>query len=269
MASRLRLGTASWTAPSWAGSFYPPHLPESEWLAYYATRFDTVEVDATWYRSPAPRVVDAWRSRTPGDFLFALKAPQSITHEKILLDCEAELHEFLSSVQRLEGKLGPVLFQFPYFRKAEFSSVQPFLDRLRPFLELLPEGPRFALEVRNKGWVAPPLLDMLRGARVALALIDHPWMPTAAGYGRIPGIVTADFLYVRWLGDRHGIEEITTKWDTLVIDRLRETRAWVQLLRQHLPSVDHTYGYYNNHYAGSGFQSAQLFLELWEEGPAE
>src|SRR5436305_10999845 len=97
----LRLGTASWTAASWAGVFYPPGMPASEYLSFYAREFDTVEVDSTWYRPPSPRVVDGWRARTPEGFLFSVKVPQAITHEACLVGCEAETAEFLSTMERL------------------------------------------------------------------------------------------------------------------------------------------------------------------------
>jgi uncharacterized protein YecE (DUF72 family) len=118
--------------------------------------------------------------------------------------------------------------------------------------------------MRNKQWVAPPLLDLLRQHRIALALIDHPWMPRPSAYARIPGIVTTDFLYVRWLGDRHGIEEMTTTWDRLILDRTREMEKWATVLRGMNKRADRIYAYYNNHYAGCGYASAQLFLDLWD-----
>jgi uncharacterized protein YecE (DUF72 family) len=256
------LGTSSWTAPSWSGPFYPPGLPESEWLSHYARRFRTVEIDATWYRSPSPCTVESWRARTRAGFVFAAKAPQSITHEKVLVDCEAELETFLDTMERLEEKLGPILLQFPYFKKVELDGAT-FLERLRPLLDLLPAGREFAVEVRNKAWIAPPLLDLLREQHVALALIDHPWMPHAKSYLRIPGIVTADFLYVRLLGDRRAIEEQTTTWDRLVVDRTPETQAWVEVLGELGPQVRRTYTYINNHYAGCAYESADLFAGAW------
>lgn len=260
----LRVGTCSWSDPSWAGCFYPPNLPASGYLAAYAGHFDTVEIDATWYRSPSPRVVEGWAAKTPERFLFAAKAPQLITHECILLDCEEPLAEYLSSMERLGSKLGPVLFQFPYFKKAQVAGLEAFLKRLVPFLDLLPEGREYAVEVRNRSWVAPPLLEALRRRNVALALIDHPWMPRPEGYARIANLVTADFLYVRWLGDRYKIEEQTTRWDQLILDRSEDMREWIRLLREIGQTSRRFYAYFNNHYAGCGFRSADLFLDLWE-----
>jgi len=265
-ASDLRVGTSSWTAPSWEGVFYPKGLPESERLRVYAQRFNTVEIDATWYRSPSASTVAGWRARTPDGFVFAAKAPQSITHEKILVDCDAEVEEFLAAMEKLGPKLGPLLFQFPYFRRDAFESASAFLERLAPFVERLPDGYRYAVEIRNKQWIAPPLLNLLRRFRISLALIDHPWMPRPSSYARVPGIVTTDFLYIRWLGDRHGIEEMTTTWDRLILDRTREMGEWLRVLRTMSERVDRIYAYANNHYAGYGAGSAQLFLDLWERG---
>jgi uncharacterized protein YecE (DUF72 family) len=260
----LWLGTASWSAASWEGVFYPPGTPPGEYLMHYSRYFRTVEVDATFYRTPPVSTVEGWYAKTPPGFVFAAKVPQVITHEHLLVDCEREFDEFLAVMARLREKQGPLLLQFPYFKKSVLPDVGAFLDRLEPFLERLPPEPRFALEVRNRPWLTSALLDTLRRHRVALALIDHPWMPTAAQYRTRPELLTTDFGYVRWLGDRYKIEEITTEWDRLVIDRTRETGAWVEAIEEFLRRTQRVYGYYNNHYAGFGAASAQLFEEQWQ-----
>jgi len=260
----LYLGTSSWTAASWEGVFYPPGTPASRHLSYYSRQFETVEIDATFYATPAPSTVDGWRQRTPEGFVFAAKAPKSITHEKILVGCEAELSEFLGVMKRLGEKLGPILFQFKYFKQSEMPGAAAFLDRLEPFVAALPPGFQFAVEIRNRAWLVPRLLETLRARNVALALIDHPYMPRAAEYRRRPEWITADFAYIRWLGDRYKIEEITTDWNRLILDRTRETREWIEMIRGLLPQVQRVYGYYNNHYAGYGVGSARLFRALWE-----
>jgi uncharacterized protein YecE (DUF72 family) len=273
----LYLGTSSWTAASWEGIFYPPGTPTARYLSFYSRHFPTVEVDATFYAAPAPATVDGWRQRTPEGFLFAAKAPKAITHDRVLVGCDAELSEFLGVMERLGEKLGPILFQFKYFKQAEMPGVDPFLERLEPFVAALPGGFQYAVEVRNRGWLVPRLLDVLRARNVALALIDHPYMPRAAEYRRRPELITADFAYIRWLGDRYKIEEITTDWNRLVLDRTRETASWIHTIRELLPQVQRVHGYYNNHYAGYGVGSARLFQALWEgrapepdlEGPAQ
>src|SRR5580692_9763942 len=90
----LRIGTSAFTAAGWPGTFYPEGLPEREYLTYYATKFDTVEVDSTFYRIPAKTTVKGWYAKTPPRFLFAAKVPQVVTHEKVLVDCDAEFEQF-------------------------------------------------------------------------------------------------------------------------------------------------------------------------------
>jgi uncharacterized protein YecE (DUF72 family) len=259
------LGTASWSAASWQGVFYPPGMPPGEYLCEYSRHFRTVEVDATYYRSPPVATVEGWYAKTPPGFIFAAKVPQTITHEKVLVGCEQEMEAFLAVMARLREKQGPLLLQFPYFKKAVMSGVDEFMERLAPFLAGLPPETRFALEVRNRTWLVPPFLELLRHHRVALALIDHPWMPTAAHYRSRPELITTDFGYVRWLGDRYKIEEQTTEWNRLVVDRQQETLAWVDAIDDFLRRTQRVYGYYNNHYAGFGVGSARLFEEIWEK----
>jgi len=259
----LYLGASSWTAPSWKGPFYPPELPAADYLTHYATRFRTVEVDSTWYRPPSAKTVESWRRKTPEGFVFALKVPRSITHEQVLVDCEAELEQFLAVVRPLDEKLGPLLFQFPYFKPAAVPHLHAFLARLQPFLHTLPDDVRFVVEIRNKAWLQPALFTALREARVALAWIDHPWMPAARQYARLSGARTADFLYVRLLGDRYAIEEQTTTWTDLVVDRTREIPAWADVLDGAPAVLPRAFVYHNNHYAGCSYRSAALFESAW------
>jgi uncharacterized protein YecE (DUF72 family) len=252
-AGPLRIGTSSWSASSWEGVFYPPGTPSVEYLRHYASRFDTVEVDATFYRIPSERMVDGWRDRTPPGFLFAAKIPQVITHEKLLEGCGDEFGTFLRVMDRLGDKLGPLLFQFRYFRKAEFPDPRPFIEKLERFFPALPEGHRFAVEVRNKTFVTPRFLELLHRYRVALAFIDHPWFHRIDAMMKQPAALTADFAYIRWLGDRRGIGEMA---------------AWVPAIRTMLDGGRAVYGYFNNHYAGYAVGSVELFQKAWNEREA-
>src|SRR5215213_9243181 len=119
MTMDLYLGTSSWTAPAWTGVFYPPGTPTSRYLSYYSRQFGTVEIDATFYATPAPSTVDGWRQRTPEGFVFAAKAPKAITHDKALVDCEGDVAHFTEVMERLGDRLGPILFQFKYYKQSE------------------------------------------------------------------------------------------------------------------------------------------------------
>ncbi len=263
--SNLRLGTSSWSSQDWVGPFYPPGTTPAGFLGEYAKRFDTVEVDASFYRTPSAAMVRNWRERTPPGFVFAAKFPRAITHEKVLQDCSAELKEFLAAMDLLGEKLGPLLVQLPYFNRQAFARPEDFLARLKPFLEKLPSGYAFAVEVRNKNFLGPQLLDLLRAHRVALALIDHPWMPPLAALAQRFDTATADFSYLRFLGDRKGIEKKTQHWDRVLVDRRGEMEAWIPEIRRLLERQRVIYAYFNNHYAGYAPGSLELFRKVWSE----
>ncbi len=169
--------------------------------------------------------------------------PQVITHEKVLVDCEDDLNHFLKTMDALEDKLGPLLFQFGYFNKTKFKSGKEFLARLRPFLKTLPKGYDFAVEIRNWQWPSAEFFDLLREHKVAFALIDQAWMPRPSEMFEKVDPITAHFAYVRWLGDRKGIEERTKTWDKTIIDREVEIGEWVQILKR----VVKAFAYANNH----------------------
>lgn len=265
----LYLGTSSWSFDDWRGSVYPREAKAADYLTYYAQRFRAVEIDMTFYRIPTPSMIEGWSQKTPADFRFAAKIPQVITHEKRLSDCQLELRQFTEVMGLLGDKLGPLLFQFPYFSKREFPTPQTFLERLAPVLDQLPEGLRFAVEIRNRWWITPRLLDLLRARGVALALTDHPWMPSIPELTRQHDVITADFVYIRWLGDRKATEAMTQRWDRLVVDRRQDTAASVSVVRQLLARQLPVYGFYNNHYAGHSPGSIALFHEVWKATRAQ
>jgi uncharacterized protein YecE (DUF72 family) len=247
----LRLGACSWTAKGWEKTFYQRAKRSTDFLGEYAERFSTVEIDASFYACPRVETVRNWRAVTPSGFIFSAKIPRIITHDKFLVDCEGELHQFLDTMEQLGEKLGPILFQFPYFAQAKGVSLGHFQERLRDFLPRLPRGQfQFALEVRNKAWVCGELLDTLRAHNIALALIDHPWMAGCEQLFRQDGLVTGPFVYIRWLGDRKGIEKITTVWDKSVVERTRDLARWVPPIKRLIDQQVRVYGYVNNHYSG-------------------
>jgi uncharacterized protein YecE (DUF72 family) len=261
--ANIRIGTSAFTAAGWPGTFYPKGLPEREYLTYYATKFDTVEVDSTFYRTPALTTVQGWYSKTPTGFLFAAKVPQRITHEKLLADCETEMNEFLKVMDALHEKLGPLLFQFGYFNKKAFVGVNDFLARLVPFLKKLPKDHRFAVEIRNKSWLVPQFIEALRERGVALALIDQAWMPRPAKWFEKFDPITADFTYVRWLGDRKGIEQQTKVWDKIIVDRTAELAEWVEVLKKVHERRIQILAFANNRFQGFGPGTLEEFKKLW------
>jgi uncharacterized protein YecE (DUF72 family) len=259
----LRIGTSAFTASGWERSFYPEGMKPADYLSYYATKFDTVEVDSTSYRTPSLSTVKGWNAKTPPGFLFAAKVPQVITHEKVLVDCDAEFKQFIEVMENLGEKLGPLLFQFGYFNKETFVGVNDFLARLLPFLKKLPKDHKFAVEIRNKNWLVPQFLEALRENNVALALIDQSWMPRPTQWFEKFDPITADFTYVRWLGNRKGIEQQTKVWDRIIVDRRAELSEWAEILGKVHKRKIQILAFANNHYAGYGPGTIEQFRELW------
>ena len=260
----LLLGTSSFTADGWQGSFYPPGMQTGNFLSYYATQFKTVEIDSTYYGTPSAATVTNWYERTPPDFIIAAKVPQIITHEKMMVNCEAEFDEFIDRMYLLNEKLGPLLLQFPWFNKYQIQADE-FFCRLHLFLKHVKHLPtvRLVVEIRNRAWLDKRITDLLREYNVALALTDLSNMPRPWEVKNGLDLVTTDFVYVRWLGDRKGIEALTMRWDKTVIDRTGDLRNWAALFRKFLSRNLKVYAYANNHYAGHGPGTVKLFWDMW------
>ena len=261
----IRAGTTAFTAEGWERTFYPADVKPGEAIRHYAAHFDTVEVDSTFYRVPSAETTQGWHDKTPEGFIFAAKVPRTITHDKVLVDCERELWEFLAAMDPLGKKLGPLVLQFPYFNKKKFSNPEDFFERLQPFLRRLPKAYQYVVEVRNKYWLRPPLMEMLSEHNVALGLVAHPWMPKPDKWTEKADPVTADFTYVRWIGDRKTIEEQTRTWDKTIVDRTDDMKAWVTLLRELASRVGTIFAFANNRYAGHAPDTVRLFQKLWGE----
>ena len=247
--SKLFLGSSGWSYKDWAGNFYPSTLPRNKFLIHYSTVFNTVEVDSTFYAVPSKQVVENWARMVPDGFQFSVKVPRVITHEKILEDCEEELAIFLDHLSPLGHKLGAILFQFSYGFKPEEK-----FDVLQQFVSHLPEGYQFTVEVRNRKWLFDEFYDLLRSNNIALAQIDHPWFPKL----KYP---TADFGFVRWLGDRRKIE---SDFSYVRIDRSKDYEWWAEVIHDTLPNIRKLYAYMNNHYAGHSPTSLTQFREIYQ-----
>lgn len=275
----LHVGTSSFSSADWYGVFYPGEISPAEFLQHYSRTFPTVEIDATWHFMPSPKTVDAWAKKVPDGFVFAAKVPKIITHEKLLKGCEDDWKRFIDTMERLGPKLGPLLFQFQYVAKRndahEYETGEEFRRRLEAFLPLLPAEHRYAVEVRNPKWLGSELTDLLRSRNIALTLIDQCRMPRPVRWFDMCDPITADFAYVRFLGDHHAMDELvahkresgekTGDWNELVVDRTAEMREWVPLLERLTGRVGDVYAYFNNHYAGFAPGSIELFLKTWKE----
>lgn len=184
--TRLRIGTSGWAYRDWNGPFYPPEVKAAGRLGYISRRFDTVEINATFYRLPGEAAVAAWREQVPDGFVFAWKASRFITHNKKLQGVEDSIPLVFGRMAGLGDRFGPVLFQLP-------PMLKPDRERLVRFLELLPKDRRIAVEFRQPGWYAADILALLADHGAALCLSDHHHAPA-------PFEVTADFVYLRGHG---------------------------------------------------------------------
>ncbi|MBI5367586.1 MAG: DUF72 domain-containing protein [Planctomycetes bacterium] len=271
--SEFLYGTSSWSEKSWDGVFYPAGMQPGEYLTHYATQFRTVEADVTYYRVPDQRLVEGWKRKTPEGFVLAAKFPQTIVHggaearpdpAKVLVPdaVGADTVRFIEAMRLLGPKCGPLVLQFPYFNMSVFPSVGPFLQRLDAFLGTLPPDLRYVVEIRNRPWLATPLLDLLRRRRVALALVDLAYMPHPLDLPPTLDLITTDFAYVRLIGDRKAIDERTKTFDKIVVDQRPKLARWADLLRALFPRVGSVYAYANNHFAGHGPATIRELADL-------
>jgi uncharacterized protein YecE (DUF72 family) len=169
--TRIFIGAQGFSPRDWVSTFYPPGLPNSQFLPFYARVFSTVELNTTFYAIPSSSTVRAWAMRVPASFVFCAKMTRTITHDKELLDVDADVQAFVARMRMLGDKLGVVVIQFPrsFSRRLE--------DRLRAFLAVLPRDMRFAVEFRNRSWDAPEVFDLLRQYGVAWCITHWQDLP--------------------------------------------------------------------------------------------
>jgi uncharacterized protein YecE (DUF72 family) len=184
---RVKVGTSGYAYKEWKGSFYPADLKPDGFLPFYAGRFGTVEINATFYRMPTEKVLMQWSAQVPGDFTFVLKASQKITHRKRLKECGEELQYFLRTANVLGPRLGPTLFQLP-------PNMKKDLPRLQDFLTMVPHTWRAAFEFRHASWFDEEVFGLLRAHNAALVVADTD--PEESELA-VPFMATADWGYLR------------------------------------------------------------------------
>jgi uncharacterized protein YecE (DUF72 family) len=242
----LYLGTSGWSYADWEGTLYPEGLPPGARLAEYARHYATVEIDSTFYGTPRRSTVEKWREVVPAGFRFAAKFPQEITHERNLVDCEGPTETFVRTMGLLGDRLGPLLLQLPPSFTVEGMGV------LEDFLTDLPQGFRYAVEVRHKSWLGSDLAAMLGEQGAALALIDYPRMPRVEE-------ATAPFVYIRWLGNR---QEFPSGHTHAKRDRTEDLRWWSERVDRFLSEGREVFAYANNHYQNHSPSTLEQFLEI-------
>ncbi|HSB76768.1 MAG TPA: DUF72 domain-containing protein, partial [Terriglobales bacterium] len=184
--ARVHIGTSGWHYNHWRGPFYPEKLPAPKMLDFYFARFDTVELNNSFYKLPSVETFANWRQATPPGFCFAVKASRFLTHNKKLKDPRGALQNFLPRAEALQEKLGPILFQLPPRWRVN-------LERLQEFLAALPRSHHYAFEFREPSWNIPEVYDALRRHNAAYCIFELDCFTS-------PMEITADFTYVRLHG---------------------------------------------------------------------
>jgi uncharacterized protein YecE (DUF72 family) len=237
--SQLRIGCSGWTYKDWKGPFYPPEVPDRARLEYYATRFDTAELNASFYRLPSEAMVAGWAERAPAGFLFAWKVSRFITHNKKLKDCADSVALVFGRMAPLADHYGPALIQLP-------PQLRRNDERLADFLNLLPKGRRHTVEFRHPSWYDPGVFRILADFDAALCISDHHSAPS-------PWEITASWVYVRGHGPGgryHGRYPEA------------ELAAWAERIAGWRAGGRDVYAYFDNDIKSAAPQDAEILKRL-------
>ena len=232
----LYVGTSGFSYKEWKGTFYPQDLPEKRMLQYYGERFQTVEINNTFYRMPKEAILETWASEVPPDFKFVLKASRQITHIQRLKNSGESVAYLLKVAGALKERLGCVLFQLPPFLKKD-------APRLREFLSLLPPQSRAALEFRHQSWFDEEVFALLREHQAALCIAE------AEGDLEVPFVATADWGYLRLRRSDYGDAELKT---------------WGKRVRKQ--NWRDAFVFFKHEDAGTGPRLARRFAEIFAAG---
>ncbi|MEW6618955.1 MAG: DUF72 domain-containing protein [bacterium] len=233
------IGTSGWSYNHWEGRFYPSGLPSKERFSFYASKFQTVEVNASFYRLPFEGMIKGWYKRSPVGFQFALKAPRRITHLLKLVDCREFLKVFLERIKGLSEKLGVILYQLP-------PSLKKDIPRLEAFIAQLPSGFRYAIEFRDNSWVDEATFNLLRKNGIAYCIVSAPKLITHLES-------TTDFVYLRF----HGIS------DWYRYDYSKDELAYfAESIKDFVKQELDVYCYFNNDFDAYAVKNAKELMEL-------
>jgi uncharacterized protein YecE (DUF72 family) len=245
--AEVRVGCSGWQYKDWRGVVYPPEIPQRRWFEHYQSLFDTVELNSTFYRLPAPETVEKWEQAAQPGFVYAVKLGAFGTHRMKLRDARSWLPNHLDRVDRLGVHLGPTLVQLPPRWKRN-------VERLDEFLSNAPRSVRWAVELREPSWLHDDVFDVLSRHDVALCvhdlLADHPF------------VLTTDWTYVRF----HGPDAIRRPYHGAYgPDRLR---SWADRLTAVVEDGGDVYAYFNNDWHGNAVNDAiALRDQMHRAGP--
>ena len=248
---QLYVGCSGWSYSSWEGPFYPEHLDSSAWLHHYSKVFDYVEINSSFYNIPSPFTVRKWFRVTPENFRFVAKFPKVITHEKKMVNVDKELDQFFEAIAPLYEKTLTLLIQLP-----PSIMIKEGLEKLRNLIPHLDKRFRYSVEVRHKSWFQDLAYNFFANEGMCLVWSQLADIQT-------PPIVTTDFLYMRFIGDR-SIDE--KDFGKIQKDRIAELHYWANELkkvkRDEAMNLRLAIASANNHYAGFGPATANMFRTM-------
>lgn len=247
--SRAYIGTSGWNYRDWRGSFFPDDLSTKLWLSFYATRFDSVEINYTFYRLPSKETCEAWYRQTPEQFRFAVKVSRYITHIKRLRNVQESWDDFLQRIAALKEKLGPILLQFPSNFRASEANLQSVDEFLR--YATRSSSRRLALEFRDNSCFGPEMLAILRKYRAALVISQSSRYPLPET------MATSDFAYFRF----HGPKEM---FASCYSDA--ELCNWAKKIGAFLETRRDVYAYFNNDAGGHAPRDSKALLQKLPSG---
>jgi uncharacterized protein YecE (DUF72 family) len=231
------IGTSGWQYRDWRDRFYPQGVPQRLWLEHYAQRFLTVESNNAFYMLPKPETFDSWRTRTPADFLMAVKVNRYITHIRRLREVSEPVERFLSHARRLGRKLGPVLLQLPPNLRADVGALEETLAAIG-------SGPRVAVEFRHGSWYSDQTRAVLERAGAALCLADR------GSRSIVPEWRTADWGYVRL---HAGSASPSPCYGRTAL------RSWAHRIARLWKASEEVFVYFNNDPGGCALRDARAF----------
>jgi len=242
---KLRVGCSGWSYKDWQGVFYPKGLATKDYLSYYSKVFDCVEIDSSFYRIPNQFMVTQWRNNTPDGFLFSPKLPKKITHDNKLKNSESTLVYFYSVLSKLKDKLGPIAIQLPPSIKLSRheATMKEFISQLSPEF-------KHAIEFRHKSWFTAEVYSLLKKNNIAMVWSLNQYVET-------PPEVTADFVYLRMVGDRE-----LTQFTGIQKDRSADMKRWATAVKGSAGKFESGYVFFNNHFAGFSPESSNEFRRL-------
>ena len=254
---QLYIGCSGWSYSSWQGPFYPSNLENKHWLSYYSQVFNYVEIDSTFYRIPNDFMVKNWARKTPANFRFTAKFPKIITHDKKLKNVEKELTLFYNVMKPLKNKLLALLIQFPPYLK-----ITEGLEALKQYDFFFDDNFRYTVEVRHPSWFSDLAYNFFSNNNICMTWNQLDKIQS-------PPVVTTDFVYLRLIGDRSIKED---EFGKIQKDREQEMKYWSDRFRTvQKDEKELKVGIVaaNNHYAGFGAATANMFRVMSNMSPVE